>query len=204
MHWGKSATILMVSALLLGGCSTRPRYFVATINPPVSSTVTFDNDMALCRELVGRGYKSNFKAQAAAIGLGTVAGTVVVGAAQAAAINATISGLATGTGSTAGASALAVAAPVIGIAVGFGVSRIIRSGREKKLKKTLSNCLTEYGYTVEKWTPAKRPKPPRKNAKAPPVIDAPVQQDAGPIIGSVPFPDANRASDPVLALPVPA
>ena len=165
MYWGKSAVILAASTLIASGCSTRPRYFVATISPPAADMAAFDNDMLICRELVGRGYKSNFKAQAVSIGLGTATGTVLAGIAVNSALSA---GFLTTTGSTAAANALAIGAPIIGTAVGFGVSRLIRSGREKKLKKGLSDCLTEYGYTAVKWNPAKRPKPPRKGEKAPP------------------------------------
>lgn len=168
MARGKLSLILVAATLTISGCSTRPRYFVATISPPAANVKAFDNDMLICRELVGRGYKSNFKAQAASIGLGTATGTVLT----AVAVNVALSsGFLTTTGTSAAANALAVGAPIIGAAVGFGVSRIIRSGREKKLKTGLSDCLTEYGYTAVKWTPAKRPKLPSASKKMPAAKD---------------------------------
>jgi hypothetical protein len=180
MRSQKLAFLIIILTLSLGGCSTRPRYFVASLQTPAADTAQFESDLALCRELVGRGYKSNFKAQAAAIGLGTVASGVVVGAVQAAAINAAIINVAGGTASTAGVTALSVAVPFVGVAVGFGVSRIIRSGREKKLKRNLTNCLAEYNHTVEKWTPAKRPKLPRKGQQPEPDMPAPTETPAPP------------------------
>jgi hypothetical protein len=160
-------------ALVVSGCSSRPRYFVATLNPPAADSAAFEQNMTICRALVGRGYKSDFKAQAAAIGLGTVATGAMIGAAQASILSATVTNLFGGTASTAGGSALAAAAPIVGIALGFGLSRAIRSGREKKLKRALSDCLSEYGHTVEAWTPTKRPKAPGKGESAVPPIVAP-------------------------------
>jgi hypothetical protein len=167
MEWGKSAVILAASTLVISGCSSRPRYFVATLSPPAADAMAFDNHVSICRELVGRGYKSNFAAQAASIGIGTAAGT---GVAVVSVQSAFSSAFLTSSGASAASTGLAIAAPFVGAAIGFGVSRIIRSGREKKLKKTLSDCLTEYGYKDVSWTPTKRPKIPRKDEKAPAVI----------------------------------
>jgi hypothetical protein len=57
-----------------------------------------------------------------------------------------------GVGNAAGA--MTVVTPL----VMFGVSRAIRSGREKKHKAKMSMCLTELGYEPSEWAKAKRPK----------------------------------------------
>jgi hypothetical protein len=59
--------------------------------------------------------------------------------------------------SSGGAAAAATAAmPVVGLLLGFGVSRMIRSGRERKYKRAMATCLAEYDYTVADWNKAKR------------------------------------------------
>jgi hypothetical protein len=161
----KLVTATLFLALATSGCSSRPRYFAATVNPPAANRIAFEQEMTVCRDLVGRGYKSNFGAAVVSVGGGTAAGFATAGAS----IAAVDGGLVFGT-ATSASSALALAMPFIGIGVGFGISRAIRSGREKKLKLALTNCLGEKGYEVEAWTPTKRPKPPRKDHSTPAVL----------------------------------
>jgi hypothetical protein len=138
---------LLFGALAVSGCSSRPRYFTASLNPPTADAPSFERDMALCRNLVAQGNRSGFKTAALKIGGGAVAG-IGSGVAIAAVAPLTVT--------TIGVASYAM--PVVGFAAGFGISRAIRSGREKKLKQALANCLAEYGYAVEQWTPTKRPK----------------------------------------------
>jgi hypothetical protein len=153
MQSGSIITASIIFAFATSGCSSRPRYFTATLSPPATDIPAFEKNMTICRELVGKGYRSNFGAAAASVGGGTIAGVATAGAS----IAAVDGGLIFGTATTA-SNALAVAMPFVGIGVGFGISRAIRSGREKKLKQALNQCLSENGYTVNKWTPGKRPK----------------------------------------------
>jgi hypothetical protein len=146
----KHIGITLCFALATSGCSSRPRYFTPTLNPPATDAAAFETNMATCRQLVGRGYKSNFVAQAASIGTGTLAAGGVTGASFAATAGFFES--------TAASTALGAAALPVGFLVGFGVSRAIRGGREKKLKTALTDCMSEYGYAVEAWVPTKRPK----------------------------------------------
>jgi hypothetical protein len=165
MHTRPLLAIISSVALITGGCSSRPRYFVATLNPPAADQVIFEKDMATCRILVGRGYKSNFGAAAASLGAGSAAGI----ATTAASIAAVDGGLIFGTATTA-SNVLAIAVLPVGILAGFGVSRAIRSGREKKVKTALTSCLSEYGHKVDEWTPAKRPKIAKPNPEASPAV----------------------------------
>lgn len=152
---------LVIVALLVSGCSSRPREFVATLKTPAADGLTFQNEFETCRTLARKGYKSNFKAAAVstvsgtAVGLG--AGTVAASAAASATQGFDAFGAAIGAGSAA--------LFFVGIGAGFGVSRAIRSGREKKLKKAMGACLSEYGYDVDMWTKTKR----RKKGWVPPV-----------------------------------
>ncbi len=143
---------LSAVALVIGGCSSRPRQFIATVNPPAADEASYQRDFATCDTLARKGYKSGFKAaalSAAGGAAGAVGGSIVVGS------GAVALGSAGFTGSLAAAT---VAFPILGLAAGLGVSRAIRGGREKRLKKTISSCLTEYGYTVAEWTRVKKPK----------------------------------------------
>ena len=152
--------VLAATGLVLGGCSTRPRQFAPTLKTPASDQATYDKDYQTCQALVGKGYKSNFKATALKLGIGTAAGFaggVVVGAVAIASTTPTLVSLGFST-SVAGIGAASIAFPVIGIGVGFGVSRVIRSGREKRIKTALSGCLSEYGHSVDSWTMVKKAK----------------------------------------------
>jgi hypothetical protein len=123
--------------------------------------------MAVCRQLVSKGHKSGFKDAAAKIGGGTAIG---IGTATA------IGAVGPPTLATLGVASYAF--PIVGFVAGFGISRAIRSGREKKLKTALTDCMREYGYTVEAWEPTKQPKPLP--------ISLPAAKDAESVVQSVP------------------
>jgi hypothetical protein len=135
------------AAMMLGGCSTRPRNFAANISTPVSNPASFEVDYRNCQQLVRAGHTSDFVSAAAtgfATGLGSVGAT------------ATIVGLGgiglTGTAATAAATAI----PVVGLAVGFGVSRAIRGASERKFMRYMETCLSEHGHGVIGWTKLKK------------------------------------------------
>ena len=152
---------LSTVALVIGGCSSRPRQFTATINPPASDEAAYHRDFASCDILALKGYKSDFKALALSTAGGTAVGFGVgVAATSIAATSAiTAGGIGgIGTGLAAGVTAGTGALLIVGLPVGFGISRAIRGGREKRLKRSLSACLGEYGYTVADWSRVKKPK----------------------------------------------
>lgn len=133
--------VLAVSALIISGCSTKPRNFSAIVLTPANERVAFENDYRTCQTLVRSGHSSEFRAAAAtalATGVGTVGATV--GAAGVGAV-----------GMAGATTAASIAIPFIGVLAGFGVSRAIRGGKERKFKRLMSSCLTEYGYSVDSW-----------------------------------------------------
>ncbi len=163
-------TTVMLSCLLLAtsACSTRPRYFTATVNPPPSDAAKFEQDVALCRALVGKGHKSEFLAQAASVGAGTLAASAVTTAA----VISTTGFLE----ATAASTALGAVALPFGVLAGFGITRVIRSKRERTLKASLTTCLSEFNYTVVAWTPTKPPKFSAQQTSIAPPVAAPEPQ----------------------------
>jgi uncharacterized protein YcfJ len=134
------ATIL----LILAGCSSRPRNFAPILAPPPVAEDQLARDFGTCVDLVKKGRTSDFKA-VAGVTIGGVAGGLVGSVATGSL------GAAAGAGFTTSLSAATVALPIFGIGIGFGISRAIRSSREKKLKALLTKCLNEYGYSVSGW-----------------------------------------------------
>lgn len=146
MPISKSSFALATLALIISGCSARPRNFVANVSSPVGDRTTFESDYRTCQALVAKGRSSDFKS-VAATGLATGAGTF-----GATAVAASAGGIGIG-GATAAAS---VAIPFVGVLAGFGVSRAIRDGKERKVKRSMTACLSEYGYSVDGWTKLKK------------------------------------------------
>lgn len=145
-HPIKLATCL-AAALASSGCSTRPRQFSASVMPVGAAPLAEGRaaaDFTTCDRLVRGGHRSGFAAAAAT---GAVGGAAALGGAVAVGT----SGVIGGSMSAAGAAA-AAAMPIFGIAAAFGVNRMIRSGKERKYKRVMADCLHEYGYDVTDWT----------------------------------------------------
>ncbi len=135
---------ITAAAVLLSGCSTRPRNFSASLSAPVEDRAAFESDYRTCSNLVRSGHTANFKSTAAT---GLAAGVGAAGAGAAMASTGMVGAYMSGGAAFAAAAAM----PVVGILAGFGVSRAIRGGKERKMKRSMTACLAEYGYGVESW-----------------------------------------------------
>lgn len=139
------------AALLAGGCSTRPRTYQPRLALPAADPAALERDLAECRALVASGKRSGFGDAAVATGTGTVAG---------AATGAAVVGsgaIPIGIGMSAGAAVAVLAVmPLAGIAAGIGVTRAIRSGKEKKVNRAMTDCLAAHGHSVGSWQLAKK------------------------------------------------
>ena len=154
--------ICLAAALASEACSTKPRQFSASVVPlgaVQSGERNATIDFATCDRLVRSGHRSGFAAAAAT---GAVGGAAALGGAVAVGT----SGLVGGSMSAAGAAA-AAAMPIIGFAAAFGVNRMIRSGKERKYKRVMVDCLHEYGYDVSDWTRTHKKEPGTAIALAP-------------------------------------
>ena len=148
------AALCLAAALSASACSTRPRNFSATVTPAPAAQLAPRTETAAfadCNTLVRSGHKGNFAAAAAS---GAAGGVAVFGSAAAVAASGTV-GMAT---SSAG-YALSAAIPFVGLAAGFGMNRMIRAGRERKYKRTMTSCMQELGYDVVDWTKAPKKQP---------------------------------------------
>lgn len=158
--------LCLCALILVSACSTRPRDFQARLSLAPESQDMFTRDFAMCKLMVDRGVRGQFKDQlaanaaaAAGVTAGGVAASIAVaqqiGATLANSISAVAGQTGTATGSAA-ASTLSVAAPVVGILVSVAISQSIKGKREKQVKSALTNCLAESGYSVTGWTPDNR------------------------------------------------
>jgi hypothetical protein len=141
----------LAATLACSACSTKPRTFSMTVRPAADMAVPASSETesyTICNQLVRSGRKAEFAAaagQSAAAGVGAIGGAVAsVGM--------------TGSFSAVGSGAVA-AMPVVGLAAAFGVNRLIRSGRERSYKRTMTRCMGELGYDVVDWARMKKKTP---------------------------------------------
>ena len=141
-----SVLIVMASAVVLAGCSSRPRSFAPVLAAAPPDQPAYEAKLQNCRErLAARMDRSGRLASAAA---GTAVG---VGAGYAAG-----AATAAGTAGTIGAAGAAAAAavmvlPIAGLAGAWGVSKIKKNKKEKAIKNAMAECLAEGGYSVDQW-----------------------------------------------------
>jgi hypothetical protein len=149
-------SLLLATALVTVGCSTRPREFTPQLAAPAPAAAAAEaprlppqEAVAACRTMVAAGKRSDFAGTATAAGAGVAtaygAGLLAAGGGGA--------GLAEGIAAgVAGATTMVLIAPV---AI-WGISRAIRAGKEKEIKAAMAQCLLEHGYRVDKWERAPR------------------------------------------------
>lgn len=164
MKTATSTAVLLAVALSANACSTKPRSFSATVTPVEARQIAAQPEadvFATCNMLVRKGHKGNFAAAAASSG---AAGLAMFGGAAAVAASGTV-----GIGVTTGGAVLSAAVPVVGLLAGFGVNRMIRSGRERKYKRVMGDCMQELGYEVTDWTRAPKKQPGSATLRQPAV-----------------------------------
>ena len=143
---------LLLPALALSACSSRPREFRPTLAAPPANPSELDAAYAECRQLMVEGkLDSEGRVASGAAGVAATGATMAAGAAA-----ASSAGL---MGGAAIASATVVLLPVALIGGAIGMAKIKRAKKEKAIQKVMTGCLAERGYTVAGWTKAgKAPK----------------------------------------------
>lgn len=144
----------LACALLLAGCSSRPREFRPTLAAPPAGAAPFDQTAfdrayAECSELLVAGKLDKDGRLASAGGGAAAAGaTAALGGATAAAV-AGYSGLAV-------ASATIVLLPFALVGGAVGMAKAKRAKKEKAIKAAMTGCLAERGYQVQSWERVRR------------------------------------------------
>lgn len=141
--------IILAAAVVVQGCSSRPRAFAPTLAALPSGQATFDQAAfdqanATCSQLLVAGkLDQNGRLASAGVGAAASGAAMAVGTVSAAAV-AGYSGLA-----VLGATIVLLPFAAIGGAV--GMAKMKRAKKEKAIKAAMTGCLAERGYAVSGW-----------------------------------------------------
>ncbi len=139
----------VAAAVVLQGCSSRPREFTPSQAAPAVDQARFDADYAACRQLLVEG-KLDGNGRFASAGAGAAAGTAtMVGGAAAASSMGLVGGAAL-------ASATLVAIPFVAIGGAWAMAKAKRSKKEKAIQQAMAGCLDERGHRIVGWSRAKK------------------------------------------------
>lgn len=152
---------LALSAVLVSGCSSRPRQFVPQLAVQPVDGAQYEMQLASCQsEADELGAKRSGKLASAGAGAAGGAGAAVIG-------SAATSGTYSSFGAAAAAGgAVIVAVPVIGLAAAWGIARSNRARKEKRIKEAATRCLSAHGYEVAGWNRVKRQRKVDQTAEA--------------------------------------
>ena len=136
--------VAAAAALLVQGCSSRPREFRPTMTAANLDRAAFDTAYADCDRLLVAG-KLDATGRSSSLGGGAAAGatTAAVGAGTAAAIG--------GYGGLAAASATIVLLPFAIVGGAYGMAKMKRAKKERAIQTAMTGCLAERGYAVDGW-----------------------------------------------------
>ena len=143
----KPFLLLGICAIALSGCSSRPRNFAPVLAAPPADAQTYEKHWLDCREQVAAATGKG-SGRLASAGGGAVAGAGAGLAASAATSGATFATY--GAAATAGAMMIATV-PVFGLAGAWGISKIKKSKKERRIKAATAECMARNGYSVDKW-----------------------------------------------------
>ncbi len=149
--------IALIAALSLQACSSRPREFSPTLAAAPADQNHFQTSFAECGRLMADG-KLNSNGQLASGGAGAAAGATTM------ALGGTAAAAAGGWTGLAVASATVVLLPFAAVAGAWGLAKKKKNKKERAVQQAMAGCLTERGYPVVGWEPAK--KKPRAAATA--------------------------------------
>jgi hypothetical protein len=142
----ESLIAVTASAVLLTGCSSTPRSFSPELAAAPVDQAAYERVLADCQALAAQ-------TQGSGSGRLASAGAGVAGGAAAGAVGLGATG---GTYSTYGAAfsaggAAVAAVPVVGLVAAWGLSRINRGKKERRIKRAAQDCLATEGYLVADW-----------------------------------------------------
>ena len=144
----KPLLLVGICAIALSGCSSRPRNFAPVLAAAPADARAYENHWLDCRQQMAAATGKGSGRLASAAG-GAVAGAGAGLAASAATSGATFATYGAAA-ATAGAMMIATV-PVFGLAGAWGISKIKKSKKERRIKAATAECMASHGYSVEKW-----------------------------------------------------
>jgi hypothetical protein len=147
----RTYAIAAAAALLLEGCSSRPREFTPTLGAVSADQAKVDAAFAECKQLYVTG-KLDTNGRLASGGAGAAAGGAVGLAGSAAAASAGLYG------GMAVASATLVLMPFAVIGGAVGMAKIKRHKKERAIQQVMAGCLHDRGFEVAGWKKAPKVK----------------------------------------------
>ena len=156
----KTIAITAGAALLLSGCSSRPRQFSPVLAAPPADAAAYDEAYRGCRAMVAETSAAQSRGRLASGGAAVAAG-VGAGAVGAAATGGTYASY--GAAAAAG-GAVIMAVPFFGVAAAWGLAKAKKSRNERVVKEATGACLRDRGYVVSAWVKEKKSKRARPSA----------------------------------------
>ena len=137
----------LVAALMLQGCSSRPREFTPRVATAATNQSEFDLAYEDCRQLLVSGkLDASGRSGSGAAGVAAGATTAAVGSTAAAAVG--------GYAGLAAASATIVLLPFAVVGGAWGMAKMKRAKKERAIKASMEGCLEQRGYQVAGWSKA--------------------------------------------------
>jgi hypothetical protein len=159
------------SAVLVTGCASNPRSFAPVLAAAPADEGAFQQVLASCQEIAAQsGGGRSGRLTSAGAGIAGGAGAAAVGTAATAGTYSSY-----GAAAAAG-SALIVTVPIIGLGAAWGLARINRGNKERRINQAAQDCLATEGYAVTSWERA-RDRQPEEEPVDEPMSVAP--QEAG-------------------------
>jgi hypothetical protein len=134
----------MAVALMLAGCSSRPREFAAVLAVPPANQAAYNAAVAECGTLLAQG-KLTSDGRLASGAAGAAAGGAALAVGSAAASTAGMFG------GLAVAGATIVLLPFAAIGGAYGMAKAKQKKKERAIQIAMAGCLRERGYEVTGW-----------------------------------------------------
>ena len=144
----KRLCVVIGSAVLLAGCSSKPRNFAPALSAAPADAQAYESVLQICREQAAASIKKGSGRLASAAGGAAVGAGTGVAAGAAAASTASSAMFAS---AAAAAATMVVVAPVAAIAGAWGISKIKKNKKERTVKTVMTDCLAKSGYSVANW-----------------------------------------------------
>ncbi len=150
MMKGKSIALATAAALVVAGCSSKPRQFRPVLGAAPADEAAFSAAAEDCRTLIASHLDRKGRLASGAAGAAAGIGAGAVGAAATSGTYASVGG------AMAAAGTVIVAVPVVSVLGAWGLAKARKSKKERAIKTATATCLADKGYQVQDWEVAKK------------------------------------------------